>query len=185
MTPERDSPRLVTSGSGDRRWPAFGVDEIRSVHEPTLLMVRFQHKSVLTPREITVCKIAAMDSEWSELKQPWERLRWARLYWQRQSGSATTARAAAESLGMNENTYSAYERPPGDGKKHTPLDHTRAAQFGRKFKVNWVWMLSGDETPFGRSAAQARAMELLATAPEDVQEEAVEIMETIIRRRAG
>lgn len=148
-------------------------------------MVRFQRKGILTPREITICKITLMDSEWSELKQPWERLRWARLFWQRQTGSATTARAAAESLGMNENTYSAYEREPGEGKKNIPLDHTRAAQFGRKFKVNWVWLLSGDETPFGRTAAQTRAMELLAAAPENIQEEAVEIMETIIRRRAG
>lgn len=126
-----------------------------------------------------------MDAEWSKLKKPYERLQWARVYWQRQLGGAETARAAAESLGMNENTYSAYERPKGDGKKHTPLDHQRAAQFGKKFKVSWVWLLTGEETPFARSPAQTRAMEILSGAPEDVQEEAVDIMETIVRRRSA
>lgn len=124
-----------------------------------------------------------MDAGWSKLREPWQRVAWARLHWQRQIGSAETKRAAAESLGMNENTYSAYERDPSDGKKAIPLDHQRAIEFGRKFKANWVWLLTGEETPFGRTHAQSRAVELLAQAPEDLQEEAVEIMETVLRRR--
>lgn len=148
-------------------------------------MVRLSRKPLLTHGKITVCKIEAMDAEWAKLREPWERVKWARLYWQRQTGAAETARAAAESLGINENTYSAYERPPGEGKKHTPLDHQRAIQFGRKFKVSWVWMLSGEETPFARTPAQVRAMELLSAVPEDAQEEAVDVMETIIKRRVG
>lgn len=124
-----------------------------------------------------------MDSEWSRLKHPWERVKWARMNWQRQIGSAVTARAAAESLGMKENTYSAYERPDVDGRKSSGLDHQHAIEFARKFKTNWVWLLTGEETPFGRTHAQSRAVELLARAPEDLQEEAVEIMETVLRRR--
>lgn len=84
---------------------------------------------------------------------------------------------------MNENTYSAYERDPSHGGKTIPLDHQRAIEFARKFKSNWVWLLTGEETPFGRSPAQTRAVALLAQAPEDVQEEAVEIMETVLKRR--
>jgi hypothetical protein len=127
----------------------------------------------------------AMDSEWAELRHPWQRLEWSRIYWQRQSGGAETARAAAESLGLQENTYSAYERSPGDGRKHTPLSHQRAVEFARKFKVSWVWLLTGDETPFSRTPAQQRAMLLLSKVTEDEQEEAVDVMETILRRRAG
>lgn len=126
-----------------------------------------------------------MDSEWSKLKHPWERVKWARMNWQRQIGSAATARAAAESLNMKENTYSAYERPNVDGRKSSGLDHHHAIKFGRKFKTNWVWLLTGEETPFARTPAQIRALELLATVPDNVQEEAVEIMETVVRQRAS
>lgn len=122
--------------------------------------------------------------DWSNLRDPWERLRWARLHWQTQAGGATTATAAAESLGMQQNTYTAYERAP-DASKHTPIDHQRAMQFGRKFKVNWVWILTGEETPFNRTPAQVRAVELLAEAPEAAQEEMVDMLEALVRRRAS
>lgn len=121
--------------------------------------------------------------DWLSLKHPWERLRWARLYWQNKKGAATSAKAAAESLGMQENTYTAYERPPGDGtKKHTPLSHQRAIQFGRKFGVNWVWILEGEETPFERTPAQERAIRLMAEAPEDEQERIADIIAAALRK---
>jgi hypothetical protein len=122
--------------------------------------------------------------EWASLKEPWERLRWARTYWQTQNGGATTAKAAAESLGMQENTYSAYERRPGSSKS-TALDHQRAMQFGRKFKVNWVWILTGDETPFQRTPAQSRAIELMARTPEREQEHIADLIEVAVRRLAS
>lgn len=149
-------------------------------------MVRFEGKSLLTPSKITSGKLWGMDeTEWSRLREPWERLKWARRYWQRQSGAASTASAAAESLGLQENTYSAYERSP-DSSKHTTLDHQRAIEFGRKFKVSWVWLLSGEETPFARTPAQTRAVELMATVSEGDQEEVVDIIEAALkRRRAG
>lgn len=121
---------------------------------------------------------------WSQLREPWERLRWARLHWQSRAGGAQTARAAAESLGMQENTYAAYERAPGSSK-NTPLDHQRAVQFGRKFKINWVWILTGDETPFQRTPSQVRALELMAEVPEDEQERVVEIISAALRRKVG
>lgn len=123
------------------------------------------------------------EADWSALREPWERLRWARLHWQLENGSATTARAAAESLGMQENTYAAYERGP-HASKFTPLDHQRAMQFGRKFKVNWVWILTGDETPFQRTPAQMQVVELMAGQPADEQERVVEIVSAALRRRA-
>lgn len=134
---------------------------------------------------ITAGKIPLMDEgDWIGLREPWERVRWARTYWQRKIGSATTARAAAESLHMSENTYSAYERDPGEGKKSTPLSHQRAIEFGRKFKVNWVWMLTGDETPFERTSAQTRTLGLMASVDEQEQERIADIVEAAVGRRA-
>lgn len=126
-----------------------------------------------------------MDSNgWSELREPWERLGWARRYWQTQTGVTPTMRAAAESLGMKEGTYSTYERAP-DTSKHTPLDHHRAIQFGRKFKINWVWILTGEGTPFSRTPAEVRAAELLAQADEEEAKRALEVLETMLRRRSA
>ncbi len=123
------------------------------------------------------------DAEWSRLREPWERLRWARRHWQSKSGGATTKAAAAESLGMQENTYSAYEREPGSSK-HTDLDHQRAIQFADKFKVNWVWLLTGQESPFTRTPAQQRALDLMAGEDESDQERAVDIIAAALKRRA-
>lgn len=125
------------------------------------------------------------EQDWSSLKHPWQRLRWARLHWQGKSDGATTMRAAAESMGMQENTYSAYERDPDSASKATELGHQMAMKFGRKFKVNWVWILTGEETPFSRTPAQERMLQLLAETPEDTQDEVVDMMEAVVRRRVG
>lgn len=146
-------------------------------------MVRSRGKRVLTPGKITFGNLIVMsDLEWASLREPWQRLRWARRYWQTKAGSATTAKSAAESLGMQENTYSAYEREPGSSK-HTALDHQRAVQFGRKFKINWVWILTGEETPFSRTHAQNRAIQMLAGVEEKDQDEVVDMIEAVINRR--
>jgi hypothetical protein len=148
-------------------------------------VVRLTGKRVLTPGKITFGNLIAMsDLEWASLREPWQRLRWARRYWQTQTGSATTAKAAAESLGMQENTYSAYEREPSSSK-HTAIDHQRAVQFGRKFKVNWVWILTGEETPFSRTPAQTRAVEMLSTVAEKDQEEVLDMIELLVKRRTA
>lgn len=72
-----------------------------------------------------------MTTDWTTLYEPWERLKWAR----KQAGF-DTASAAADSLGMKKDTYSAYEREPGKSK-HTQLDHQSAIRFAKKFKVSW------------------------------------------------
>jgi hypothetical protein len=118
-----------------------------------------------------------MDTEWSRLGEDWERVRWART----QAGFGT-ARAAAESLGLGENTYSAYERPP-TATKSTRLDHQRAMQFGRKFKVSWTWLLVGEGSPFDRdrSAAQNRILSAMADMDEARQEQVARAVEVLLR----
>ena len=80
------------------------------------------------------------------LKETWERLTWARTKWQSSLGVKPSVRAAAQALAMKEGTYAAYERSPGTSK-FTVLDHERAMQFGRKYKVSWVWLLTGEGSP--------------------------------------
>lgn len=187
MTPECDSAGSMTGRAGYGRRPTPFVNELDRVHEhgATLLTVRFLRNSDLPHGKITAGKIAAMDdSSWIGLREAWERLKWARLYWQNRTGSARTGAAAAASLGMEENTYTAYERPP-TASKSTPLTHQRAIQFGKKFKVNWVWILSGEETPFERTDAQNRAVELMSAVSEADQEQVVDIIEAALRRKAG
>lgn len=123
-------------------------------------------------------------SDWAQLSEPWERLRWARLRWQREGGLPETMGAAAERLGMRENTYSAYERAP-DSSKHSALDHHHAIQFGRCFKVNWAWLLTGDGSPFAPTLADQRAARLLAQAKEEDREMVLDMLEAALRRRAG
>lgn len=123
------------------------------------------------------------ESAWSRLREANDRIRWARLRWQTAQGGATTAKAAADSLGMQENTYTAYERP--ETGKHTKLDHQRAIQFGRKFQTNWVWLLTGEETPFERTEAQDRAMKAMASVPPARQELIAETVEALAKTGTG
>lgn len=118
-----------------------------------------------------------MDTEWSDVYEPHERLRWAR-----KRAGYETAKAAAESLGMKKDTYSAYEREPGKSKV-TGLDHQRAIQFGRKFKVSWEWLLLGTGTPFSgvQTEAQGRVLTAMADASEDEQERVAAAVEALLR----
>lgn len=118
------------------------------------------------------------DSSWVGLREPHERLRWAR-----KRAGFETMRAAAEALGFeNENTYSAYEREPG-ASKHTPLDHQRAIQFARKFKVPWEWLLVGEGSPFQErlTPAQERALAAMRGASEEDQERAAAAIEGFLK----
>jgi hypothetical protein len=130
------------------------------------------------------------DASWMFLDEPWQRLRWARVRWQKQTGSAVTAKAAAESMRFNSpETYSAYEREPGKSK-HTPLSPQRAIDFGRKFKVNWQWLLEGKGTPFDVPAASlspavSRVVDLMKDATPADQEHVATLVEAALRLKTG
>lgn len=79
--------------------------------------------------------------DWRELREPWERLRWARM-----RAGFERSKDAAESLGMKPITYRTYERAPGTAGARG-FDHENAARFGRKFKVSWTWLLTGQGAP--------------------------------------
>lgn len=118
------------------------------------------------------------DGSWVELREPHERLRWARA-----RSVFKTAEAAAESLGMKGGTYRAYERAP-DASKHISMEHQAAVRFGRKFKVSWVWLLTGEGTPYEGQLTEAeeKVLEALRShAPED-QAQAADAIVTLLRK---
>lgn len=179
VLPDGDSAFAVIDVSGDNGVAALGVDQVcrSGEHASALPRVRLIGKCDLTLSKITPGKIPVMETEWSTLTEDWERVLWARAH----AGFAT-ARAAAESLGLAENTYSAYERPPGSSKS-TRLRDQRAIQFGRKFKTSWRWLLLGEGSPFDdvMSPAQERVIAAMATADEAQQERVAAAVEALLK----
>ena len=128
-----------------------------------------------------------LDHGWEELEGPWDRLRWARLRWQKKGGAINpSATQAALVLGIEPGTYRTYERPPG-ASKHAAYDHQLAIRFGRRFKVSWPWLLTGDGSPFdARDPAQERMMRAMAILDEQQRETLAAMAEAFVRtRRAG
>lgn len=158
----------------------------------TLPSVTSYRKSEITHRNVTLCNVFFMaddeiQEQWRRAKTPRERLIWARAHWQSKAGAINgTPTDAAHSLGMKPGTYNGYERPE-DSSKHTPLSHQRAIQFGRKFRVSWSWLLSGEGSPFEGQLPepQARVVEAMSAMTEDQQKSLVEFVETFGQRKAG
>jgi hypothetical protein len=135
-------------------------------------------KMVLTHDKLTRGKRSVMaDERWRDCEGTWDRLRWARLQ------KFETAKDAAESLGMKEDTYTAYERRPGSSK-HTALTHGRAAQFATKFKVNWIWLLTGVGTPTDSvlTGAQLRVVTAMKDASPAQQERIATAVEALLKQ---
>jgi hypothetical protein len=128
------------------------------------------------------------DDDWRDLEGTWDRLRWARMRWQRQANAvAATAAHAAQSLCMEPGTYRAYERRPGLSK-HTPLDHQVAIRAARRFNVSWMWLLTGDGTPFDDvlTPAQERTLRAMQEMDDARQAEFAAMAEAAVRaRKAG
>jgi hypothetical protein len=128
-----------------------------------------------------------VEDRWQQLHEPWERLMWARERWQQEGGAVDrSASAAAESLGLKEGTYRQYERRPGTSR-WVPLDHQKAMQFGRKFKVSWRWLLLGDGTPFDESLAPEidRLVEAVKQLAPDEQAMLASMAEGLVRQKTG
>lgn len=113
------------------------------------------------------------DGSWQKLEEPWQRLKWARERWQRRTMQKLgTAEQAAAALGMPGGTYRAYERAPGTSKA-IKLSHEMAERFGRAFGVNWIWLLTGQGSPFDvlefASDAIEAVVRAMAALPKDRQ----------------
>lgn len=125
--------------------------------------------------------MVGMNTDWSRANEPWLRVRWAR-----ENAGFPNMQAAADSLGMRQNTYSAFERDPAESSRARALDHQSAIQFGKKYRVSWVWLLSGEGTPFDKNLteAQQRAIQAMESVTEDEQQRAAEMLELFLRKSA-
>lgn len=83
---------------------------------------------------ITACRVTDF---WPDQRPRWERIRWARIH-----AGYERAKDAADSLGIKPGTYRTYERGPEDGGREPPL--TELQRLARKFKVNWIWLATGE-----------------------------------------
>jgi hypothetical protein len=184
MAPERYRPSLIAGRLCDDGVSALGVDEIAgSLSHANVITTSKQmaQPDCLHTGSFQSVIFPPMDTAWTQIEDPWERLKWARL----QAGFGT-ATAAAESLGMKKDTYSAYERAPGTSK-HTSLDHQTAIAAGRKFKVSWTWLLVAEGTPFDRPTTepQRRAIDAMRAVPEERQAAVADAIEALLKSQAA
>lgn len=117
----------------------------------------------------------ARDNAWRNTAGTWDRLKWARKQ------KFDTSLEAATALGLNVNTYRAYERQP-DSSKHTPLDHVHAGHFAKRFNVRWEWLLMGEGSPW-RDADERRERILMAydEATEDRKGVVADVIEKLLK----
>lgn len=96
----------------------------------------------------------------------WDRLRWARTH----SQSQMTPAAAAAAIDVAVPTYRAYERAPGTSRS-TPIDLQSAITLGRRWKISWQWIVSGEGTPFDKplTPLQVRVVAALDKASPEIQ----------------
>lgn len=113
---------------------------------------------------------------WQHLNDTHSRIRWARF-----QSPFETAKAAADSIGIKEGTYRTYERPVENAGRIPPV--VEAKKIARKFKVNWVWMLTGDGRPDSDEAENPRIKEVLQRidqVPREKQDDALNAVEAVI-----
>lgn len=115
-------------------------------------------------RSATFCRVQNP----STLEHRYERLRWARL-----RAGFERAKDAADSLGIKPGTYRTYERPPENAGREPEL--TELQRMARKFKVNWIWLATGDQAPEAdplNDDRLAAAAKKAAEVPADKQDDA-------------
>lgn len=93
-----------------------------------------------------------MAGTWTELREPQERLRWARLH------MTPFARPtdAARSLNIRPVTYRTYEIPKSEGGRWPPLAEVQ--RIASKFGVSWAWLATGQGSPDDAKPAPIRIM---------------------------
>lgn len=157
-----------------------------------LPIVTLSRKCKITPCNVTVSNVLWMadeaDQSWRDLQGAHQRLRWARKRWQTAGGAVNGGAVhAAASLGMKPGTYRAYERAP-ESSKHTKLESQEAIRFARKFKVSWIWLLTGEGTPFQLTPEQARVINAMMNLSDDQQKMVADMVEgltAVPHRRTG
>lgn len=88
-----------------------------------------------------------MDDTWQECREFWERLRWTRhLYARRKGDIIFRPTDAARTVGEKPGTYRTWEEPKENDGRVPEI--WRIQKIAEKFGVSWVWLLSGQGSPY-------------------------------------
>lgn len=119
------------------------------------------------------------DFSWTNLSEPWERLRWAR------SRKYETATAFADAIGMASGTYGHHERSPS-ASRTTKLDAQKAMRFAKALGIRWEWLAGGPGEPWldgrGPATPKQRVNRALEALDLEEQERIADAVEALARR---
>jgi len=106
----------------------------------TLLCVTSIHKPEVTICIVLCVTIGDMEAFPDDLREFWQRLRWARM-----RSPFETAADTARSLSLKPGTYRTYERPADENGRMPDLSEIQ--RIAKKLKVSWTWLASGSGRP--------------------------------------
>lgn len=102
--------------------------------------------------------------------RPSDRLREARK--QRYDSAADAARA----FGWTVSTYTHHE----NGTRE--YDHAQAQKYGRAFRVNWIWLLTGVDPRIEIDPDEATVLDLMANMTPEEREQAVAVLRALANK---
>lgn len=131
-----------------------------------------------------------MAERWQELREFWERMRWTRLHYAHRQGDIIFRPTdAARTLNVQPVTYRTWEQAKENGGRVPPLEAIQG--IAGKFGVSWVWLATGQGSPFHdpRMEEQFNAFaRRLPEVPEERREDALAAMRAVLEsfaRRAS
>lgn len=127
-------------------------------------------KRNVTPCGRPLATLCRVDSKWEHLASRPERLRWAR-----HRAGFDRASDAARSLDIKPGTYRTYDADSADDGREPQL--TESQRMARKFKVNWIWLVTGQGAPDDGQVVDERVQEIndkVAKLPKDRRDDALD-----------
>ena len=110
------------------------------------------------------------DTGWSQAREPWQRLAWAR-----QTAGFSTPTAFAREADIKPHTYAAYERAPGGDAKSIRFGFAQARALADRLDVRWEWLLNGQGLPWREDDLAERppeaeeAADILSAEPDEAE----------------
>lgn len=142
----------------------------------------FTDKQKLTPRSVCLATVGDVDESWKDAREFWERLRWARGYYAHKLGDVIFRPTdAARTLNERPGTYRTWEEPKENDGREPPLPTVQ--KIANKFGVSWVWLLSGQGSPYYDHVMEEQFNAFarrLPEIPEGSREDAIRAMRAVL-----
>ena len=150
----------------------------------TLQPVARNCKHFPTRRRARLATVSSVtETPWQDLRSVHERIRWARLnrtHFERPTD-------AAISLGIKPVTYRTWEIPKDQGGREPPISEIQ--RLAAKYRVSWVWLVSGEGSPYYDAAMEAhynafirKAAEVEPEKRDDAMNAASAVLDAFIRK---